>query len=203
MKSVIKFLLIAIIATTIIPLSSCKKGANDPFLSLRSRASRLSGKWTLASQDYTIITVNGNITKTDVYSFDGTFVTVVNKTKIGGSAETTQTNKYAYAELWEFTKDNTYTNTVTSSGVSYTDEGNWAFLNKDKAAELKNKEAVTVNSTKFTFGSNVTTTGKVDLPTIFVLDELKKSEMIVIMDEAENNSATDYKTTKGTRTYKK
>lgn len=52
-------------------LSSCKKGEEDPFLSLRSRKSRLTGEWTIQSYS-NISSINGEQTNSDAerYEFD-------------------------------------------------------------------------------------------------------------------------------------
>ena len=50
------FLLLAIVFLTVIP--SCKKGENDPFISFRSRNSRITGKWKVVNFEY--VEINGN-----------------------------------------------------------------------------------------------------------------------------------------------
>ena len=86
-------LLFAILFLTIIP--SCKKGDNDPFLSFRSRDSRIIGKWKAVKFDY--IEING----------DNNF------SQILSGATMTQTNNgnviyYSYSSNLEIFEDGSY-----------------------------------------------------------------------------------------------
>ncbi len=203
MKSIIKFFLFAIIATTIIPVSSCKKGANDPALPFSSRKGRLEGTWKLSTNTYTVSTVNGNIVTTRDYTFDGTNQKVTTVIKIGNAASQTTTNSYTYSETWEFTKDNTYTLTVVQAGQTDVESGSWAFAGKDKSAGLKNKEAIILHATKYVSGNSTTTIGTTDNTVTIVFDELGKSQMVVVRNESFVQDATHTNTTKGTNTYTK
>jgi hypothetical protein len=50
------YLIFAIFLLTVFP--NCKKGDNDPFLSFRSRDSRITGKWKVVNYEY--VEINGN-----------------------------------------------------------------------------------------------------------------------------------------------
>lgn len=203
MKSIIKFFLFAIIATTIIPVSSCKKGANDPALPFSSRKGRLEGSWKLSANTYTVTDVNGNTTTTRDYTFDGTNQKVTTVTKVGNSAAITTTNSYTYSETWEFTKDNTYTLTTVQGGQTVVESGSWAFAGKDKSAGLKNKEAIILHANKYVSGNNTSTTGATDNTVTVVFDELSKSQLVVTLNESFVQGSNNSKTTVGTTTYTK
>jgi hypothetical protein len=203
MKSITKFIAIAVIATLILPLSSCKRGANDPFLTLKSRLGRIAGTWKMGAADYTVKDIDGNVTTTTHYTFDGTHMKAVTETKIGSSTPTTSTNSETYSETWTFNKDNTFTGSITEGGFTITIEGNWAFLGKDEAAELDKKEAIILHTTKTTFGGSSTVYGNTDNPMTMVMDRLTGSEMIILSDEKTQESATEVNTTVGSKTYTK
>lgn len=203
MKSIIKFFLFAIIATTIIPVSSCKKGANDPFLPFSTRKGRLEGTWKLSANSYTVTDLNGNNLTTRVYSFDGANQKVTTTNKFGNAAAVTTTNTYTYSETWEFTKDNTYTLTTVAGGQTDIESGSWAFAGKDKSAGLKNKEAIILHANKYISGNNTTTTGATDNTVTVVFDELGKSQLVVTLNESYVQDATHTKTTIGSNTYAK
>jgi len=130
---IIKLLLLLVIIIVIIP--SCKKGDNDPFLSLRSRKARITGEWKL-------------ITGTTIYTFNDTTESVTyyeNKVDVVYSttdAGTIASGTYSYTEKWNINKD--YTFKITQNFFDYRKEisGYWSFYNKDKNLELKNKEAI-------------------------------------------------------------
>lgn len=203
MKSIIKFFLFAIIATTIIPVSSCKKGANDPGLPFSSRKGRLEGTWKLSANAYTVTDVSGNIQTTREYAFDGTNQKVTTVTKVGNAAPITTTNSYTYSETWEFTKDNTYIMTTVLGGQTDVESGSWAFAGKDKSAGLKNKEAIILHANKYVSANSTITTGSTDNTVTLVFDELGKSQLVVAINESFFQDDTHKKTTVGTNTYAK
>ena|ERR1035438_9079422 len=71
--------------------NGCKKGADDPFLSFRSRNSRLVKNWTLTSSNYTQTIVNTSpaSTSTTTKTFNGGVLTIVN------ASGTTTTESYS------------------------------------------------------------------------------------------------------------
>jgi hypothetical protein len=154
-------------------LPSCKKGENDPFLSLHSRKARVVGEWTLSSGS---ITYNGTTT---IYP---------------------QAN---YTKTMEFKGDNTYTITEVDAGATYVEKGSWAFSSKAKDLDLKNKEALVLYSSSYSYGSTTNTyTGYYALsgPTILLLDRLANKEMVVKYDGNESGGGTS-NTISGTMTY--
>ena len=95
----------------VLVLESCKKGENDPFLSLRSRDNRISGEWELAeyeSESTTTVTDGGTtVTTTSSSSFDGSVWTNTQ----GGN-----TTSYSYKRSLTINKDGTYMMTETQDG---------------------------------------------------------------------------------------
>lgn len=52
MKNNCLILTTALISLAAITIPSCKRGANDPFLSMRSRDARITGKWKLTGMNH-------------------------------------------------------------------------------------------------------------------------------------------------------
>jgi hypothetical protein len=204
MKPLLKYCLVALLALTLLPLSSCKKGPNDPAISFRSRTGRLTGTWNLTAASYTLTEIQGNITTTTLYTFSAGKMDMVKTTKIGNSAATTQNSSYTYTEAWTINKDNTFSSSIVENTAPYTVSGSWAFLGKDKDADLKKKEALVLLPTKAVFGSAITTNGKTDNAEVLVLDKLSNSELIITFDELSDNgtaSNPDKTTRVGSYTY--
>jgi hypothetical protein len=173
-----KNLLLVLAATAcLIATPSCKKGENDPFLSLRSRKSRLVGEYDVTSYNYTIARVLANGDKnsftTTIEDAAGTNVII---TEIVGDPVVTTTDQII-VNKWEFNfkKDGTWTgenNSIviqdqTVDGVvvesfEFTTESNleeggtWSFVG-GQAEEFKNKERVAL-STLFRTNVRQTTT---------------------------------------------
>ena len=133
---------IAMIALAVLPFQACKKGPDDPVISLRSRTARLTGVWKLTKDESTTtIFRNGSLESTIVSSFDGAFRTVVtNKNNGSGSPEIT-TEKQAYSATWSINKDHTLKMESIQDGETYIREGTWVWLDGN-GKDVKNKEVV-------------------------------------------------------------
>ena len=177
MKNIIKSLaLAAVVLVSGASFTACKKGENDPALSLSSRKSRLVGEWTLSKGETK--STSGSSTTTTTY-------TETSATQSSGGASVT----FTYTEKMEIVKDGTYTSTVVvtnpgSSAETYTTKGRWSFLGKNKDAEYKNKEVLalmeTSSSESGTTTCNCTTTeSNPDYADLYEIDQLKSKEMIV------------------------
>jgi hypothetical protein len=168
---------------------SCKKGANDPFLSLKSRAARIAGDWKITKATYTQISG----TSTTTQNFDNGTVTEISG---GSSSSGTYT--------WEYSidKKGTYkfTRTITAGGFTdiYAEEGKWVFANKNKNEDLKNKEMVCFQSTRRTYTSGSTTNIYTEEGNEFdwlLLDKLSSKEILATysntwMSGSTSNSVT-------------
>jgi hypothetical protein len=129
-KLIIAFSVAAIVAPT---LESCKKGENDPAISLRSRKARVAGEWTVSKMDYkasskgtsveTYTPISGPATVTntsytqeETISFDGTnFKHTEKYTDTYNNVTTTDDTTYTGTGEIKFTfeKDGTFTRTET------------------------------------------------------------------------------------------
>jgi hypothetical protein len=186
----VKFALIMLMAAVLI-LPACKKGANDPFISLKSRKARLVGEWTL--KDGTTTQTSGGTTYTTVYN--GTTATYT----ISGQSFT-----QAYTQKTTINKDGTYESDINDNGDLTTEKGIWFFAGKSKELDLKNKESVVFRITsnvQTSSGTTSTTTySGTDCPSYTInIDELKGKEMIIIFDGSSTGSSTSSVT--GTMTY--
>lgn len=175
-KTLIFTAAIALAAGTI---TSCKKGANDPFLSFKSRKGRLAGDWTVSQMSSTNTSKGQNgVTKTTTNTFDGSKMTK----NVSYSDNTPSSSQvYTYTDFsFTFNKDNTYKQSIaytyttvdtlfwqdannnsiqtTVHTVTSSSEGNWSFIGKQKG-DFKNKERFSTLETSYTSSdqSDVTT----------------------------------------------
>ena len=143
-------------------LQSCKKGANDPFLSLKSRDSRITGTWVLKSMDYsqTQSATSNSVTVTDVttQSYDGSLLT-----------EVQNGNTYAasYTSEMVINKDGTYTTMSTLDGDKSEDDGYWWWLNDKK------------NKTRIAFDDDATS---------YMIEQLKNKSLVLKYDYHSKNT---------------
>lgn len=167
-------------AALLLATPSCKKGENDPFLSLSSRKARISNEWVVTniSSTYTDLDSDGD-SWSQTATFDGTTRTVVSSNTSGG---TTVSNTYTYTfsdysitiekdGTWSMSQAYTYSEdddwswpgytTTDAHSVTITSSGSWSFVGKEKDA-YKGKERVLLNTLNFTWTDNVTSTTKND-----------------------------------------
>lgn len=197
---------LALAAAIILPavLVSCKKGENDPFLSLRSRKARVVGEWTVSKGEGTDVNTSTTqfagtttTTTTNNWTYDGASLsevktTVVTTTSPASSNSSTTTDLTAETMTHSFEKDGawksvqvvTYSNGDTRTVTS---TGRWNFTGG--VGEVKNKEQIVVVTEKmevsdFDKSNNTTSntvteyTGSEASSMVITLDELKNKEMI-------------------------
>ncbi len=159
MKKVSRFFMVLMVLAIAIPgLNSCKKGENDPFLSLKSRDSRITGEWKLTKVEGTQIQPNfsGSGSTTATTTYDGTTMT----TTVTGQT-TPITSKYSLTITLE--KDgNAKVNEVEDTDTDiFTTRWYWLESAKSKmwiniagdeylVDQLKNKELVLVQKSEST-----------------------------------------------------
>ncbi len=131
MKTTKKVMIALAVAALVAPtLESCKKGENDPGLSLRSRKGRVAGQWTVKSwEEKSSTTSNSTYTQTTSppSSSDGT--------NTGGSTSnstvTFDGTNFKHKENWSNTSNNiTYSGDTTYTGtgeIKYTFEKDGTF----------------------------------------------------------------------------
>lgn len=115
---------------------SCKKGADDPAVSLRSRRARLAGEWRMQTGSASL---NFSTGYTESYAFDGRSETI--NTTPGSGAYTLYYYKGTYLLNFKIFDNGTFTMKETEDGNILEAQGNWAF-NSGVGAEKK-KESVT------------------------------------------------------------
>ncbi len=185
---------LAAVAISAVVFDSCKKGEEDPFLSLRSRKARLVGEWKLSAGTETY--VSGGATTTTTY-------TETQKTETAGSNSVTT----GYTSTIKIEKDGSFSwtevETVGSVVTTTTNEGTWNWVGR--VGEAKNKEYVVFTVTKVTQASGSTTstnscTGGDCFTVTWRLKTLKNKELVANIDGTSTDSGgTD--TTTGTMTY--
>ncbi len=195
MKKIIIFL--AVMAV----IGSCKKGENDPFISLKSRKARIAGEWVLSTSEI-VTTSSGDVSTT---KFNNGSVTIISA---GGSSTGIGSGTLTIDKDGTYKSQTSYTITGTgySSSYSETVEGTWQFMDGDKDEDIKNRERVLIHITQRTVISG----GKSDVYTysgttggsieIFMIDQLKSKEMIINYDESYTHDGY-ISSTKGTSTY--
>jgi archaellum component FlaF (FlaF/FlaG flagellin family) len=122
MKRKIYFLALILISGII--FDSCKRGEEDPFISLRSRDNRITADWQLKTYDKVTSSTNDGITTTTTYSYDGTTLT---KVRVNDQGTTTDTYSFSY-EL-NIIQDGSYVSTVVDNGDKTQTTSNWWWSN--------------------------------------------------------------------------
>lgn len=159
---VLSMLIVLGVSTT---FTGCKKGENDPFLSLKSRKARISGEWTLVSGS-----------ETSTYNSGG----------VAGSSSTTYTEtsyisngtSYPYSEKMTIEKDGTYEIEVIDDGDFYTITGNWFFAGAIKDLDLKNKEAIVFSTQNYSEPGYSETYDGFYAGEVYIIDQLKNKELV-------------------------
>lgn len=200
MKTSIKIAIAALIIASF-GFEGCKKGPNDPFLSIHTRKARVAGEWTLKSGSGTDV----NNSQTTTWTFDGS-----------NYSETDQSGTFTAGLKWTFTfeKDGTFktVQTTTYGGAGGTDvvteTGTWNFTGR--VGEDKNADHIIMKTLSsqdvYSVGSSSTTTTDTytgdDAPTsLYYLDELKNKEMIFTWDGTSSYTPSSTSTSsKGTMT---
>lgn len=122
-------LILAIIMVAGVTLNSCKKGDNDPFLSLASRDARITEVWKLTDYEKTTtnLTTFGEVSyeNTTTYTYDGSIIT---KVKINPQGNAT-TETYSFSYNVDIQKNGTYTSTTIDKGESNKITSNWWWTN--------------------------------------------------------------------------
>jgi hypothetical protein len=142
MQKIMRMALCVIVITS--ALSSCKKGDDDPFLSLRTRKARLVGAWTMKARTSRYVLQNSyssHIT-TGIYANgrENIVHTYDDMSELVQADSTTRT----YTLHYTFSKDGSYQKVNISELGSSTEDGVWSFVNKSKTDDLKNKEAILI-----------------------------------------------------------
>ena len=193
---------------------SCKKGENDPSISLLSRKARLTGVWDLTSADYQEKNIDDGDTDITSFSYDGTNMTETTD----GEGET-----YIYSEKLTIEKDGNFTLVVSklkryfdSDDFTWKDgvrvetiTGVWYFLEGNEQLDVKDKERVEFlqesykrvdpngDTYEYEFGGKSNTVAN-----IILLDRLSKNEIVTMFDFTQTWEGNTFEKS-GTMTYEK
>jgi hypothetical protein len=121
MKKAISLFALALLVFSGVVLTGCKKGDDDPFISLKSRDARVTAKWEL-------VKVEGTVTNT----FAGTSYTTTsnyNGTVFSNTSSTGVVDSYSYALEMEILKGGEMTSTETEDGEITTSKDIWFWTN--------------------------------------------------------------------------
>jgi len=173
----IRKIIIAIISIAVMlpALQSCKKGENDPGISLKSRSARLAGEWNVESA--TVVNTNSGGTTTITYK--GSTITT---TYSDGTPGNSGTFTWTYAFDKDGTYEEFYSTTYGGTTESEASEGNWNWAGANKEAEVKAKEMLLLHETKSTY----TSSGGTDIYTYeglsyngWMIDKLSSKEIVM------------------------
>ncbi len=182
-----KITLSVLALATVASFTACKKGAEDGFLSLKSRKVRFAGEWTVTESTSAELTTyknsNGTSTSDDKTTITGgTFTNVEDKKENSSSPFSPDrkitTDGTVSTYTYTIKKDGTWSSIKTIKVTKQTEvkegasspkvddfnvtkmtetSGTWQFTKKNKGIEEKNKESVVLATTKVK-----TTTTEVD-----------------------------------------
>lgn len=171
MKSTFKLftIMLAIFAIT---TEGCKKGENDPLISLKSRKARATGSWKMTAGELTISSSGMSVTAV----FDGANVTVLGAT-----------SPYTMEVVLE--KDGTFKRTTNDDGTVIIETGTWDF--NSGVGEAKKKEQIILYTLVYTEDGNTETYTGTDAPVEYLkIDELRNKKMVVKMEGSYNDGST-------------
>lgn len=180
--------LIVLFSGIALSFSACKKGADDPFISLRSRTARLTGVWKLTNEQIKTTTIrNGSVSQTIESTYDGSIWNIVKTVYDKNGNPSVTINKYTASTTWTINKDHSLKLESNWDGDSYKKEGTWIWLDGN-GADLKNKEAVQFLIAKEIFGgTSVEFSGNQTGP-LLVLSRLANDEMQVDLSHTSTNT---------------
>ncbi|MDX1652905.1 MAG: hypothetical protein R3277_10465 [Brumimicrobium sp.] len=166
MKTNFLRLLILVFAGTLI-LESCRKGENDPLISLRTRDARITGKWELVDFEATSSEINNtgvvNTNEQTTTTYDGSTWT---------NTSNGNTDSYTYTREITIEDDGNYIYRETIEGEISEETGTWSWL----------------DNTKKKIGIFLDQHG------LFHIDQLKNEEMVWLYDYSDQYTNNDGET---------
>src|ERR1044071_9328773 len=133
MKNSIKVALAALVLSAF-AFDGCKKGTDDPFMSIHTRKGRMAGDWTVKSGSGSF-----GSSSTTTWTFDGT---TYSETDQSGTLSETR------SITMNFEKDGTFKTVDTQSGTGWSDvlteTGTWNFTSG--VGDDKNKDHVVMKT---------------------------------------------------------
>lgn len=178
MKNTITKLMMALVLMG--TLSECKKGPDDPLISLRSRKARVTGDWQVTEGTSTNIYSSGNYSSSSSSSYSKISYSRVSTSTYNGTT-TTNTKNGTFQFSISFEKDGTFSLTRAMDTDISTIKGTWNFTGK--VGELKNKEQIVLNVTSETVqGSNTVTYKGNQTYATYTIIELRNKKMKLVAE---------------------
>lgn len=146
MKAIIIPGWLVLLLSSVLLISSCRKGENDPAFTLLGRKARIKGDWKLTEGKVEITYANPEKDDFDTYfSFDGSNFTLKYMDSTQTSFSGTYSLKLSFIKEGEFSMDE-------SLGASrFMARGDWQFVLK--SGEYKNKERIEIRTDEVSVGS--------------------------------------------------
>jgi len=184
-----KIFSVLLMLTLCIVAIQCKKGEDDPLISLRSRKARVTGDWSLTSGTMTGGYRTGNLSSTSSVimtqnAYSGTY------TYVNGSWSQTNTQAGIYKYSITFNKDGSFTSTEIFDTDIVIVSGTWNFT--DGIGDSKKREQIVLflkSSTGISGSTTLSYTGNKVYMT-FNIKELRNKKMVLTRTETET-SGTD------------
>ncbi len=166
--------------------SACRKGEEDSFFSIHTRKQRLCGEWVVKKFKHDHKESQNDIT-TYIHSkslTDGTFkeINSINNIMYTGT----------YVSEYSINKNGTYKideklfcKSPFDTTISMIENGNWYFVDKNKAKEYKNKEVVAFQPTSIVYSPTNTYTLSEYNPYFYEIVKLKNKEIKLIRSYTE------------------
>ena len=170
-------------------LSGCRKGEDDPFLSIKTRTNRLCGKWKTV--EYTKNVYSGSDENNCIM-----YEIILQNSEVKIFYNNAVVDSYMLTEEWEFTKEGKYKIDINAQPFSENEEGTWAWNGKDKNSKLKKKEIVYLTTNNIIYNNGETQdeySGKTLFPLYSIaIKRLTDKEMVVVYDYTEQSSESGY-----------
>jgi hypothetical protein len=185
--------LIFLSAIIILFSDGCKKGEEDPLISLRTRTARLKNTWKLISA-----------TRSETESYVLPEMTIVTNSEYDGEKEIILTNSgqtitdtLFYNVQYEFQRDYRYQKKYVgknpdnpADNVILYEEGRWEFLTRSKTENVRNKEQLLLMPEKITAA---TEENELNYETVtWTLVRLSHNEIKAVIEENYSNSLSGY-----------
>jgi hypothetical protein len=183
MKTILKTLCLL---AFILNMSSCKKGENDPFISLQSRKARINGNWKLKEGTSRSYYEYKDGTRMETETYIESFTSSAFEKEVYSGSSLVYQSQGTYSSKIEFKKDGSFTWKILEDGFAYSRSGSWNF--NSGVGEAKSKELLVLtvlerDQTKITTNQ---------ITEIFKIKELR-SNKLVLTNLVEESDGTDYR----------
>ncbi len=193
---------IVVIIVLVFILVSCRKGENDPLVSLLSRKARLTGSWQLKEMVLTSSFVHSSGRDS---IFEETYFNQKITTGVAKNIE------WEYIELLDINSNGSFKKDMNYGIVHFIEEGNWYFAKRSNEGNIKNKEMVVFEKTKeyklddeegiqyeISYSGHQSSNVSIEM-----LDGLRNNEMNFIYSSSDTNADKSTKTVSGYKLYLK